>query len=153
WGGRERGGGLEGLARLAGCVAHEFNNVLTGVLGNVNLARLDGGSARECLTRIEAVALRAADQCRQLSLIAGKGVSHAGSVDLAELARTLAAGTALPPGQRLTLEAADNLPPATGDEPTLGALLGGLLSNALEALDGGSGDVRLAVRAVPPTPA
>ena len=32
---------LDALARLAVTVAHDFNNVVTGVLGNVNLARLD----------------------------------------------------------------------------------------------------------------
>lgn len=147
--GREQARRLDGLARLASQVAHDFNNVITGVLGNVNLARLEGGSARECLTRIEAIAVRAADQCRQLALFAGKGVSSAGAVDLGALARQLAAGTALPPGQNLILDVADGLAPAGGDEPSLGVVLGGLLSNAIEALEGGAGDVRVAVRAVP----
>ena len=49
-------------------------------------------------------------------------MSSFGSVDLAALARQLAAGTALPPGQSLILDVADGLPPAAGDDPSLALL-------------------------------
>jgi PAS domain S-box-containing protein len=146
--GREQARHLDGLARLAGAVAHDFNNLLTGVLGNLNLARLPGASITDCLARVEGAALRAADHCRQLSQFAGKGVSREGAVDLPALARQLAAGLNLSPGQRLSLDLANELPLAAGDESTLGELIGALLSNAAEALEGGRGDVRLAVQLV-----
>src|SRR5262249_46479374 len=115
--GREQARHLDGLGRFAGAVAHDFNNLITGVLGNVNLARIAGNSSRACLARMGAVALRAADQCGQLGLFAGKGVAKSGAVDLGELLRRLAEGTALPPGQRVSLDVTERLPPAAGDEP------------------------------------
>ena len=66
---------MESIGRLAGGVAHDFNNMLQAILGNVDLA-LDeappGGTLRENLEEIQKSALRSADLTRQLLAFARK---------------------------------------------------------------------------------
>jgi two-component system, cell cycle sensor histidine kinase and response regulator CckA len=66
---------LESIGRLAGGVAHDFNNMLTVILGHVDLALFDSAendSLREHLEGIQQSALRSADLTRQLLAFARK---------------------------------------------------------------------------------
>ncbi|MGC8887792.1 MAG: PAS domain-containing hybrid sensor histidine kinase/response regulator [Verrucomicrobiia bacterium] len=66
---------LESLALLAGGVAHDFNNMLTVILGNVDLALSDIPSeyaAVDYLREARATCLKAADLCRQMLLFTGR---------------------------------------------------------------------------------
>ena len=77
---------LESLGTLAGGVAHEFNNLLAGVLGNADLAlrALPASSpARICLADIRAAAVRAAELTGQMLAYSGKGRFMTEVVDLA----------------------------------------------------------------------
>jgi signal transduction histidine kinase/ActR/RegA family two-component response regulator len=142
---------LDGLARLAGGVAHDFNNLVTGVLGNVGLARLGSPSDSPVmagLAQIEEITLRAADLCKQLAILAGKGGGGGAALDLNALARDAAAiaGRMFPPGVQLRLELSDTLPPAAGEEGQWRQAILHLLRNAGEAIAGASGEVVLATR-------
>ncbi|MFT5586067.1 MAG: signal transduction histidine kinase [Cognaticolwellia sp.] len=59
---------LESLGRMAGEVAHDFNNILTAISGNADLALRDLGEhpAREYIEEVQAASKRAADLSRQL---------------------------------------------------------------------------------------
>jgi PAS domain S-box-containing protein len=59
---------LETIGKLAGGVAHEFNNLLTVVIGNLEFAQdtLDGHKARPYVERAKKGALRGADLTHQL---------------------------------------------------------------------------------------
>ena len=59
---------LESLGILAGGVAHDFNNILTAILGNANLARMYAAqdNVTEKLTKIEKMSLQAKDLTQQL---------------------------------------------------------------------------------------
>jgi PAS domain S-box-containing protein len=64
---------LEAVGQLAGGVAHNFNNLLTGILGNIDIARSDLDAAHPAspsLDTARATALRAASLARQLSSFA-----------------------------------------------------------------------------------
>jgi signal transduction histidine kinase/CheY-like chemotaxis protein len=66
---------MEAVGRLAGGVAHDFNNMLMAVLNNVELARDElpaGHPAVEHLDEIEGVSHRSADLTRQLLTYASK---------------------------------------------------------------------------------
>jgi len=61
---------------LAGGIAHVFNNILTGILGNISLAKVQtkpSEGAYESLERAEKASMRAADLARQLLVFAKGG--------------------------------------------------------------------------------
>ena len=68
---------MEAIGSLAGGIAHEFNNILTTIIGNTQLAIGDipeRNPARECLEEIQSASLRAKDVVRQLLGFARKSV-------------------------------------------------------------------------------
>ncbi|WP_438481428.1 PAS domain-containing protein [Oleiharenicola lentus] len=66
----------ESLVVLAGGMAHDFNNLMTAVVGNANLARYevpaDAETAQALLASIENAATRAAALCQQMLAYAGR---------------------------------------------------------------------------------
>jgi len=85
---------LEGLGRLAGGVAHDFNNVLTAILANADAAQLVPNSGvEEELHEITNAALHARELTRQLLTFARRDTSRAQQVApsdvLMALSRTL----------------------------------------------------------------
>jgi len=79
---------LESLGIVAGGIAHEFNNLLVGVLAEASATREDGGlppSATEALHRIEASAHRMAELTRLMLAYAGRGQFMAVQLDPDEL--------------------------------------------------------------------
>src|SRR6185437_2171802 len=129
---------LESLGLLAGGVAHEFNNLLTGILGNASLVleivECDV-TARNMLQDIIRASERAADLTRQLLAYAGKGkfiiepVEPSGLVrDISDLIRS-----SVPRSVDLTLDLHPSLPPTEGDRSQIQQLVMNLILNAVEA--------------------
>jgi PAS domain S-box-containing protein len=70
---------MEALGRLAGGVAHDFNNMLTAIIGSVQMARLearDGNVPEEELDHIEVAAEQAAALSRRLLAFSRRDVSE-----------------------------------------------------------------------------
>ncbi|MGH7533775.1 MAG: PAS domain S-box protein, partial [Gemmatimonadales bacterium] len=83
---------LEAVGRLAGGVAHDFNNILTAILGScdLGLARtLDGESPVEELQEIRRAGQRAAALTRQLLAFSRKSVAAPRPLDLNGVIRGL----------------------------------------------------------------
>lgn len=81
---------LESLGLLAGGVAHDFSNLLTGVAGNTALALQDappGTPLRERIESIEQIARRAKDLTQELLSLAGRRGGDIHHVLLGELVR------------------------------------------------------------------
>ena len=59
---------MEAIGQLAGGVAHDFNNILTAVIGNLDLYEVleDAGERDACIAEARTASLRAADLVRQL---------------------------------------------------------------------------------------
>jgi len=79
---------LESVGRLAGGVAHDFNNILTTILGFTHLAREDleeGDPRREDLDEVMRSAHRAGELTRQLLAVGRKQVVHLQPTDLNEV--------------------------------------------------------------------
>jgi PAS domain S-box-containing protein len=83
---------LEAVGRLAGGVAHDFNNVLTAITGYSDLLLEDLGSddrKRTDVEEIKAAALRASALTRQLLAFSRKQVLETRVLDLNEVVQTL----------------------------------------------------------------
>jgi len=79
---------MEAIGRLAGGVAHDFNNILTVIIGNANLALMEigkDGSLRKEIEEIRAAGKRAASLTRQLLAFSRKQIIQPGILDLNEL--------------------------------------------------------------------
>jgi two-component system, cell cycle sensor histidine kinase and response regulator CckA len=136
---------LESIGVLAAGIAHEFNNLLTTILGHADLAEAEvrrASPAQAYLESIKEAGRRAAELCRQMLAYAGRGRLVVGPVDLAGLARE--AATALGPDIPIDLDLSADLPPVRGDAEQLRQLIANLLTNAVEAVAGIPGRIRLA---------
>jgi PAS domain S-box-containing protein len=150
---------LRSLGVLAGGIAHEFNNLLTAILGNAGLAHREaepGSRTRRRVEQIEAAAQRAADLTRQLLAYSGRGTFVLERVDLSQLVREMAdlLRLSLPKHVRLTVDCAAHLPAIHGDPGQWRQLLVNLVHNAAEAIEGGEGSVvvRTGVESAPAAP-
>jgi PAS domain S-box-containing protein len=144
---------LESVGVLAAGVAHDFNNVLTAIIGNLSLARraLPGASTEkidELLAAAERAGQRAAELVRQLLNYAGKGRREIRSVDVCRVAHDTIAivRASVPPKIALRLDVPDRCPPLQADVGQVQQLLLNLVLNAAEAIGDGPGKVDIQVR-------
>ena len=75
----------ESLGVLAGGMVHHFNNLLTTILGNAELAELNADLVSEALSEIRAAGHRAADLCEQLIMYTGRSDQRMAPVGLRNL--------------------------------------------------------------------
>jgi signal transduction histidine kinase/CheY-like chemotaxis protein len=139
---------LESLGVLAGGVAHEFNNLLVGILANASFAAAElpaGSEVRAAVEDVRAAAQKASDLTRQLLAYSGRGKFTVGPVDLNGLAGEIVklATPALKQRARLVTLLAPDLPEVEGDSGQLGQVIMSLLTNASDALHGRTGTVTL----------
>jgi PAS domain S-box-containing protein len=140
---------LESLSRLAGGVAHTFNNLLTGVIGNISLA-LDaipsGGHSAVELDEALRSAERAATLARQMLAYSGRSRFVVGPADLSEIARGTCAliQDSVAKGISVRQEMPDEGPVIRADASQIQQLVTNLVLNAVEAIGDGGGDVVVA---------
>jgi PAS domain S-box-containing protein len=144
---------LESLGVLAAGVAHDFNNVLTAIIGNVSLARRSPAAQADpgvvaSLVEAERAAQRAADLVRHLLNYAGKGRRVVSPVDVCGVARDALAivRASVSPKIALQVDLPDQCPPVEADVGQLQQLLLNLVLNAAEAIEERAGVVRVSLR-------
>jgi PAS domain S-box-containing protein len=140
---------LESIALLAGGIAHEFNNILTGVMGNASLMLQDAASDSETEQRLKDVLRsteRAAALTRQMLAYSGQGRYFIEAVDLSELIRSMSGLITSSVSRRVTLryELSAGLPPVEADRRQLHQAILTLVQNASEAIGDAAGTVRIA---------
>jgi signal transduction histidine kinase len=133
---------MESLGRLAGGVAHDFNNILTIILGSVDLAReaVDtNAAARASLDQAREAASRAAALTRQLLTFSRGGALRPRTLDLneaiagaLELVRPMCG-----PDVKLDLRRVPQPLSVRGDRSQIDQVLMNLILNARDALPSG----------------
>jgi PAS domain S-box-containing protein len=130
---------LESLGVLAGGIARDCNNLLTGILGRTNLvleSLAAGDPNRSRLGEVVAAGGRAAELTRQMLAFAGKEQAAIEPMDLSkaieDVGELLAA--ALPKPARLKLALSRQLVPIEADRRQIQQLIVNLAINASEAI-------------------
>jgi len=144
---------LESLGVLAAGVAHTFNNLLVGILGNSNLALMylpEDSPAREHLQQLEKAAQQAAEITRQMLAYSGKGHFVISHVHLTRLAREMAPllEAVLGPEVNIRYELDPEAPEIRADEGQMRQILFNLVTNASEALQETGGTILVSTGAM-----
>jgi signal transduction histidine kinase/ActR/RegA family two-component response regulator len=77
----------ESLGVLAGGMVHHFNNLLTSILGNAELAQQNPDMVPDALSEIQVSGNRAAELCQQIMMYTGRSVHRMAAVDMLALVR------------------------------------------------------------------
>lgn len=139
---------MESLGLMAGSVAHDFNNMPTGILGNASLALMNlptDSQARADIQRIEQICFKAADLCQQLLAYSGRGRFEVHTVDLNSLLRDMQhlLEVSIHRKIQLVLELQKDLPAVEVDMTQIRQLILNLVINASEAIGDQEGTIRL----------
>jgi PAS domain S-box-containing protein len=137
---------MEAIGQLAGGVAHDFNNMLTAILGYSELLQEQIGPDKPIgrdLKQIQAAAERAADLTRQLLAFSRKQVLAMTAVNLSDVVQRVEPMLRRLLGERITIvtDLADDLGAVTADASQLEHLLINLAVNARDAMPHG-GELR-----------
>lgn len=137
------------LGTMAGGIAHQFNNLFTAIVGNLELARAAATPAvDELLADAESAARRASTIGKSMLSYLGQGARRREARSLgSSLGDVLAPlRAALPADVRLELDVADDVPWTTIDPADLRTLVSNLVENAIEAVGAEGGAVRVSAR-------
>jgi two-component system, cell cycle sensor histidine kinase and response regulator CckA len=138
---------LEAVGRLAGSVAHEFNNVLTVIIGNAAFAEstADAGGRATALREIQHAAMRGALLTRQLLGVSRPRITSPAAADVKTVVATIERlfQVVLPRRIALRVEPMEALRVAIAPEH-LEQILLNLILNARDAI-AGQGTISIAV--------
>ena len=140
---------LESLGVLAGGIAHNFNNALTGVLGFISLAcnTLDKShGAQEYLQYAVKASQRAAGMAKQLLTFASGGSPVKKPVSVKKLVEEVRALTHNVSNVRCECDLPESLPSIRGDEGQLIQAFSNIVINAMQAMPEG-GTIAICARA------
>ena len=144
---------MEALGTLAGGVAHDFNNIVAAIIGNVELALDDvpaNSPARTSLSEIRKASRRARDLVQQILAFSRRQLLERQVIQLEpvveESARLLRA--TLPAGVELSLHVGAGVPNVLADATQIEQVLLNLCTNAWQAVQGlGHGCVSIRLEA------
>ena len=142
---------LESLGTLAGGIAHDLNNILTVISGNIGLAQLeapsDCGSLLSFLSKAGQAAQHAAHLSSQLLTFSKGGAPLKKVASIGELLERSAEFSLYGSNLRADLDIASNLWKAEVDAGQIEQVVNALILNAREAMAKG-GTVRISARNV-----
>jgi PAS domain S-box-containing protein len=143
---------MEAVGVLAGGIAHDFNNILAAIMGNAFLAVSDLARSHPVhayLKEIQKASARATALVGQILTFSRKGAREQRALNLRPVVEeaTRMLRSTIPAGVELTTRFA-SAPMALADPTEIHQLVINLGTNAWQAMDGRSGEIRLAVEGV-----
>lgn len=149
---RDRTQRLQNMALLAGGVAHDFNNILTGIVGYAELAKAalpEDHAANRSIGILLQGTQRARLLTGQMLTFAGREIRSITNVNLEEEIRSLLLllESVVPNGVRFQFVAAAQPVHAMGDRSQLQQVFMNVLMNAAESMNRRPGTIRIELRA------
>jgi len=141
--GRElsRGQKFESIGIIAGGIAHDFNNILTGITGNLSLAKMradDKEKSAKLVSDAEKAAFRAQKLTQQLLSFTKGGTPSREMISLKEIVEESSSFALRGSNVVCRNEFADNIPPISADRGQISQVIQNIIINALQAMkDGG----------------
>ncbi len=146
---------MEALGTLAGGISHDFNNILAGILGNLELALMDlpaGHRAFGALTSAQKAALRARELVARI-LTFSNPLQDSKTADSLAPTVTEAIGllrAGVPPGIEIESDIDPDCPPVDFDPGQIHQLIMNLGTNSAHALGDGGGRIHFGLHRVEP---
>ncbi|MDD2309017.1 MAG: PAS domain S-box protein [Desulfuromonadaceae bacterium] len=142
---------MESLGVLAGGVAHDFNNILTIILGHCHILNKEinsGMTFKEHVQQIEAAGSRAVGLCRQMLTYAGQSAQVQVRVNLWPLVDGVVEmlKSAIKKNVTVKLDLRHDVPELTGDNVQIQQVVMNLILNAAEAIGDKSGTIKVALK-------
>ena len=139
---------FESLGVLAGGVAHDFNNILMGILGHTDLALMEvppESHAHANLEQIEKSTLRAAELVKQILAYSGQGMYAQRALDISAVVSDMVflLEVSISKKTLLRLNLAENLPSFSGDPAQIRQVIMNLVINASEACGDSDGIISI----------
>jgi len=143
----------ESLNRMAGAIAHHFNNMLGAIMGNIELAVADlprGSDIAESLTEAMKASHRAAEMSSLMLTYLGQTISHHESLDLTDICRGCLPlfRTVLQKNVVLETDFLSSGPVINANVGQVQQLIRNLVANASESIENTGGTIHLTVRTV-----
>ncbi len=140
------------LGVLAGSLAHDFNNILTTILGSADLALeqiREGSPLRASIDAIHLSAHRGAELCRQILAYSSQGPLHLQRIDLSTLVGGMSPllEATIPKKIQLRSTLAGNTPAIEVDITRLQQIVLNLVTRASVAIGEASGTITIATGA------
>lgn len=144
---------LEAVGQLAGGVAHDFNNILTTIVGSAHLASLDASEGSDLageIAQINIAARRAQSLIRELLTFARREPGEKQSVNLRATVEEVTGllKASIPPLITIETDRVQDLFFVRGDPTHLHQIVMNLCRNAAEAMAGSKGEIVLSVGVV-----
>ncbi|MBF0529831.1 MAG: PAS domain S-box protein [Deltaproteobacteria bacterium] len=143
----------ESLGRMAGAIAHHFNNMLGVVIGNLELALGDlphGSESHKCVAQAMKASGRAAEISRFMLTYLGQTIGKKEPLDIIKAAEEVRGFICLsiPANVHLKSEFPSQGPIIQADEVHIKQILTNLISNAVEAIGEAEGHITVAAKVV-----
>jgi two-component system, cell cycle sensor histidine kinase and response regulator CckA len=130
---------LESIGVLAGGLAHDFNNILTAILGNISLARIykPGDRVLAKMNEAEKGAIRAQELTRQLLTFSKGGAPVKQTTSIGELLRDTVNFSLAGSKAKCRFRIPEDLWPVEADEGKMSQVINNLIVNADQAMPSG----------------
>jgi signal transduction histidine kinase len=144
---------MSSIGRIAGGVAHDFNNILAAISGFTALLEIDLGDSpkqRHMLQQIAAAATRGKDLVQSIMTFSRAEQAERHPIDAGDICREAATmvGVSISGPATFDIDIEEGPLPILGNLTQIDSAVVNLCINALDALDAGRGKVRLEVRRV-----
>ncbi len=140
----------ESLGRMAGAIAHHFNNKLMVVMGNLELALYSAGSNEKLSTLLlhaQTGASQAAEVSSLMLAYLGQALPQAETFDVAKVCREVVETqrSSVPKGVIMKIDIPPHGPFVSANQAQVKQILSNLTVNAWEAFGEGGGDIRVSL--------